>query len=112
MIRARQVMTAQKIQPLRAGESLPFAFDRGGLDITGWECLIVVKQYPGDAALISGTVTPTNGVWAGYLTSTQTAAFDTGKTYRLMAILTNAETDEEEQIESRFSVTDSWSAVA
>lgn len=97
-----------KIQPVRKGESLPFAFDRNGLSITGWICTIVVKQFADDTALISGPVTPTNGVWSGFLTATQTDTLTAGKTYRLYAILTNPDTDEEEQVQSRFSITASW----
>lgn len=105
-----QAMT--KITPIRQGESLPFLFDRGGLPIEGWACEVVVKEYPGDTALITGTVEPTGNVFEGNLTSAQTEPLPPDTTYRLMGILTNATTDEEEQIESRFSVTASWNNVA
>lgn len=99
-----------RIEPVRKGESLPFSFDRGGLSIDGWICTIKVKEFDDDIALISGVVTPTNGVWEGFLTSTQINTLTAGKTYRLFAILTNATTDEAEQVEARFSLTASWAA--
>lgn len=92
---------------VRKGESLPFEFDRGAESIDGWVCLIEVKKLTADAALISRTITPTRSVWSGFLTATETAALAVGL-YRLIAVLTNATTDEEEQVLLRFNVTDSW----
>lgn len=92
---------------VRKGESLPFEFDRGDESIDGWVCLIEVKKLTADAALISRTITPTGTVWPGFLTATETAALAVGL-YRLIAVLTNATTDEEEQVLLRFNVTDSW----
>lgn len=99
-----------KIQPIRRGESLPFSFNRGDQSIDDWTCEIVVKQFPDDTPLITGTVERTEDAFTGYLNSTQTQALDSGKTYRLYGILTNSGTDEQEQIETRFSVTESWAS--
>ncbi len=97
-----------QIAPVRKGESLAFEFDRDGKTIEGWICTIKVKQFDDDPALISGVVTPEDGKWTGFLTAAQTATLAAGITYRLYAILTNATTDEAEQVEARFSLTASW----
>ncbi len=98
-------MTAITI--LRTGESLPFEFDRGGESISGWVCVIEVRKYPGDTALISRTISPTGETWEGFLTSTETALLAIGL-YRLIGLLTNSVTDEEEQVPLRFNVTEAW----
>ena len=98
------------ILPIRKGESVPFEFDRGAETIDGWVCTIKVKQYDDDTAAISRAITPADGQWTGFLTSTETTTLAAGITYRLFAILTNATTDEAEQVESRFSLTASWAA--
>lgn len=97
------------INVIRKGESLPFVFDRGGESIDGWICTIEVKNFPGDTALISRVITADGNTWPGFLTSTETALLDVGN-YRLIGVLTNATTDQEEQITetTRFNVTDSW----
>ena len=92
---------------VRQGESLPFQFDRADESIQGWVCLIEVKKLTSDAALISRTITPTGTVWLGFLTSTETTPLAIGL-YRLLGALTNASTDEEEQVLLRFNITDSW----
>lgn len=98
-------MTAISI--VRKGESLPFSFDRGDESIDGWICQIEVKKFPADASSITRTITPTNSVWSGFLTSTETTALAIGL-YRLIGVLTNATTVEEEQISLRFNITASW----
>lgn len=98
------------IVPIRKSGSVPFVFDRGDESIEGWVCTIKVKQFDDDTALISRVITPADGVWSGFLTSTETAALTAGITYRLFGILTNATTDEAEQVETRFSLTASWAA--
>ena len=103
-----------KTRVVRKGGSLPFQFDRGGESISGWICTINVKQLPTDVASISRVITPTNNVWSGFLTSTETDALSnaTGNSlWWLVGILTNASTGEEEQIASgsvRFNLTQSW----
>ena len=99
-----------KIETVRKGESLPFTFDRGDESIAGWTCTIKVKEYDEDTALITKIITPTDGQWKGFLTGTETATLTEGNTYRIVAVLTNATTDEAEQVEARFSLTASWAA--
>lgn len=96
-----------KIIQIRKGEHLPFSFDRGGETIEGWVCTISWKKFPADAAIASRVITPTDCVWSGFLTSTETAGLDTGL-YYLTAKLTNAADDEEEQPSVRFGVTEAW----
>jgi hypothetical protein len=98
------------IEIIGKGDSLPFVFDRNGLDISGWICTLEVKQYPADVAIISRVITPTNGVWEGFLTSTETDTLTAGITYRMVAVLTNATTVEEEQVVVRFFMRVSWAA--
>lgn len=95
------------IVTIKPGKSLPFDFDRGGQDISGWTCTIEVKQFPDDVAAISRVITPTDGVWAGYLTATETAALGTGQ-WRILAQLSNTTTDEKEVIEKRFNIGVGW----
>lgn len=99
------------ITPVRKGESFPFSFDLvGGSDdnsIDDWVCTIEVKKFPGDTASISRVITPTGSVWSGFLTQAETSALAIG-TYRLIGVLTNSTTDEEQQIPVRFNITDTW----
>lgn len=99
-----------KIAVRRKGASIPFEFDRDDESIDGWICTIKVKQFDDDTALISRVITPTDETWSGFLTATETDTLTAGITYRFFAILTNATTDEEEQIETRFHLTASWAA--
>lgn len=97
-----------KITIIRAGESLPFTFDRSGASINGWTCLIEVKNFPSDTAFISRIITPLNSSgWTGFLTQTETSALANGLFY-LIALLTNITTDEEEQVPVRFQVSTPW----
>jgi len=102
-----------KIKVIRQGESLPFVFDRGGEDTTGYVCTIFVKQFPTDVASITRviplTTDPDTGdaAWSGFLTSTETAALATGL-WIINATLVKASTDEEEAVPVRFSVTIPW----
>lgn len=96
---------------IQSGESLPFSFNRDGADISGWTATISIKQYPSDTSFITPRViTPTNDVWSGFLTQTETAGLSpTSKTpYSLIAQLSNTTTDEETQIPVRFHVTEAW----
>ncbi len=95
---------------IRQGESLPFIFDRSGVSIEGWICTIEIKRFPSDTSLITPRViTPDGRTWPGFLTSDETAALDVNG-YRLIGVLTNATTNEQEQImeTTRFNITDSW----
>lgn len=99
-----------KIIQIRKGEHIPFNFSRGGSSIDGWVCNIVVKKYPDATTAISRTITPTDGAWSGFLTSTEMDTLSTGL-YRLVGHLTNATTDEEQQVAEgpvRFQVNRSW----
>jgi len=96
-----------KITIIRQGESLPFEFDREGEDITGWTCLIEVKIFPDDTAIVSRTITPKDGKWTGFLTQTETMDLEVGL-YYLTAQLVNLVTDEEEQKPTRFQVSTTW----
>lgn len=96
------------IPRIRLGSSLDFTFDLDGEDPSGWVCVINVKQFPNDADSISRTIAlDTNNQWSGFLTSTETAALSTG-TWGLIALLSNASTDEARQIPERFQIIESW----
>jgi len=98
------------IQPIQKGESVPFIFDRGGQSIDGFVCTINVKRLASDTSSITRVIPPDGNTWPGFLTSAETDTLTTGgKPYRLIGILTNASTDEEEQITKiRFNITGSW----
>lgn len=98
-----------KIPIVRKGENLPFEFDRADESIDGWVCTVEVKKFTSDTALISRVISPTGQAWISFLSSTDTTALAIGL-YRLIAVLTNASTDEEEQIALRFNVTESWAS--
>jgi len=93
---------------LRAGESLPFTFDRGSNSISGWTCTISVKQFPSQADTIfsiNRVIPPVNNQWPGFLTQSETSGLTAfSKPYYLIAILRNTTTDEEESIEVRFKI--------
>ena len=96
-----------RMQIIRRGESLLFEFDREGERIDGYVCTISVKQYPSDAPIISRIVTPTDEVWSGFLTHTETNLLSPGL-WIINARLVKSETDEEDAKPVRFSVTQSW----
>ena len=96
-----------KPDTIRQGESYDFSFDRDGESISGWICTIYVKRYPDDAASITRVITPTDSVWSGFLTETETAAMPVSQQV-LIAKLTNATTNEEEVKTSKFYVVKSW----
>ena len=98
-------MTAIAI--VHKGESLPFRFDRGDESIADWSCLIEIKKFTSSVASISRTILEADAGWPGFLTSTETAALATGL-YRLIGVLKNTTTDEEEQVLLRFNMTESW----
>jgi len=97
---------------VRKGMSLPFVFDRAGKTIAGWVCTITVKEFKNNAAIFSrvipedATLDPPG--WSGFLTSTETDTLTTDTLYRLIGVLTNSVTDEEEQIVKRFNLTQTW----
>jgi hypothetical protein len=94
---------------IAAGASLPFEFDRGDEDVTGWACDISVVETAGDTPLLTRSIAlDANRKWSGSLTSTETTALTAPATYRLVANITNAATDEKETAVTRFRVTDSW----
>lgn len=100
---------SNEITIISQGESVPFLFDRGGQSIEDWICTIEVKKLPSDVASITRVITPVDGAWPGFLTSTETSALALGL-FRLNGILTNPTTDEEEQVTqtTRFKVGDNW----
>ena len=105
-------MTNQ-ITAVRKGESFPFSFtlqndNNESTSINGYICTINVKKYDSDTSLITRVITPTGNTWEGYLTSTETAGITNIGTYRLIALINNATTDEEEQQTVRFNLTEAW----
>lgn len=93
---------------IRQGQSVPFVFDRGIESIEGWVCTIHVKEFKGDASAITRVITPdANDKWTGFLTSTETDALNLGM-YRIVALITDAATDEEEQDIVRFNLVTKW----
>jgi len=99
-----------KLVVIQKGESLPFKFDRGGAPIEGWVCVIKVKQRPDDVAIIERTISADDDQgFTGFLTSTETNLLQEGLWY-LTGILTEAKTDELEEIPIRFRITKTWSS--
>jgi len=97
-----------KIPVIRRGESLPFEFDRGGKSIDGYVCTISVKQYPDDIPSVSRVVEPTDDVWSGFLTHTETASLGINGLWIIHARLVRSETDQEEAEPVRFNISQSW----
>ena len=100
-----------KLPIVKQGESFDFSFtlDDVTASIDGWVCTIFVKVYPDDTPPINRVITPTDNVWSGFLTQTETAALPVGLHY-LSAKLTKASTDEEQHKENRFQVSKNWIA--
>ena len=92
---------------IRQGGDLKFVFDRDGAALTGFVCLIEVKIFPEDVAIISRVIPAVGTTWPGFLTSTETAPLAAGL-YWLIAKITNASTDEERQVPERFQVSPMW----
>ena len=89
-------MSGGPIRKVRKGGSMAFVFDRGGETVAGWICTILVKPFKADASSITRVIQlDSNNQWSGYLTSTETDTLVASTLYRLIAILTNATTDEE-----------------
>ncbi len=87
---------------------MAFTFDRGDEDVDGWTCIIHVKEFKNDSSQISRTIElDDNNQWSGFVTSTETDALSLGM-YRLIAVLTDASTDEEEQVVIRFNLVKKW----
>jgi len=103
---------ANPITPVRQGVSHPFNFEVNADETetaSGWIATLVVKEFASDTALIERVIdADTDTTWSGFLTSTETAALAADKTYRLIGVLTNAGTDEEQQQIERISITPSW----
>lgn len=96
------------------GESIPFHFDRAGESLDDWVCRLIIKEFADDDALISRVIVrerppilsrvPPQEAWNGTVTSTETNSLPLGL-YRLIGLLTNSVTDEQEQIILRFNLT-------
>jgi len=111
-----------KIRVLRKGESLNFAFDRGGESTDDYVCTLNVLQFPGDTPAISRVIalstntTTGESEWAGFITSTESDALvnstsPNANLWWAIGNLVNATTGEEEQIAQgsvRFSLTQAW----
>lgn len=98
---------------IKIGGSLPFKFDRTGLDVAQWTLTIYVRQYPTSSDLITPrTVIASNDIWDGYLTSTETSTFTvtTASPNYLIGVLENVSTDEKQQLQLRFHVGPPWDA--
>lgn len=95
------------IRIVRQGGSVPFVFDRDGESIDGWICTINVKIFKNDSSVITRVITEEDDTWPGFLTSTETDALALGM-YRLIGVLTNASTNEEEQVVLRFNLIQKW----
>ena len=97
------------IRFVRKGGSLPFVFDRNGESVEGWVCTIFVKEFKSDVSLITRIIPlDDREQWSGYLTSTETETLADPTLYRLIAILVNSATDEEEQVPVRFQLNKEW----
>lgn len=91
---------------IRQGGSLPFVFGRNGEDLAGWELVIYVKKYVGDANIFTRVVLPTGTLWTGYLTSAETALLSIPQDgYLLIGQMDNATTLEAQTEVIDFMVT-------
>lgn len=101
-----------KITVANKGESVDFVFDRGGESISGFVCTIFVKEFSSDSAIITRVVEPDSDSesWSGFLTSSETDLLTPGTTYRFMAVLASATTGEQDEIQTRLSITATWAA--
>ncbi len=95
------------IRVVRQGGSVPFTFDRGDESISGWICTIHVKEFKDDSSQITRVIAEDAGEWDGFITSTETDALALVM-YRLIGVLTNASTGEEEQVILRFNLIQKW----
>ena len=86
---------------------MEFVFDRGDESIVDWVCTINVKKFKNDSSAITRVIAASDGTWPGFLTSTETDALSLGM-YRLIGVLTNSSTDEEEQVAIRFNLVKKW----
>ena len=94
---------------IKAGESLDFIFDRGGQSVEGWLCQLNVLRFPGQTPEISRFIElDDNSQWSGFLTSVETAGLLSRGIYRMVGLLTNSATNEEEQIPVRFQRNKAW----
>lgn len=101
-------MSNNPIELIRQGESLEFTFDLADDESNdGWTCLIEVKQYPDETALISRTIAVVDDQWSGFLTATETGALVPG-TYTIFADITNSTTDQGRKDAQRFHVGKTW----
>lgn len=102
------------ITQLLKGESLPFIFDRDGKSIAGWICNISVKKFqsdgPNDYGIAPREIPSVDNVWPGFLTSTEIDSLTENGTFRLIGLLTNSSTDEQEQVPLRFYIGPSWAS--
>ena len=99
---------ANEITIIQKGESLPFVFDRSGNSIAGWICTINVKQFQADSSQVTRVIVPDGTTWPGFLTSAETDALTPNGLYRIIGLLTNSGTNEEEQVPIRFNLTGAW----
>ena len=98
---------------VQAGESLPFVFDRGGDDVEGWTCILQVRQFAAinaddDPEIERVIELDSNDQWSGFLTSVETDGLLSRGIYRMVGVLTNLTTDEQEFVPVRFELTNSW----
>ena len=101
-----------KITVIQQGEQLPFIFDRDGESIDGWVCTIEVHEFPGDSVGFTARIIPPgpSGIaWPGFLTNAETVLLTT-RLYRLVGVLVNASTGQQEYPDVRFNVTEAWPA--
>ena len=99
-----------RIPSIRQGEDLEFVFDLDGEDISDWICLMEVKQFIDDTAIISRLIPPVGRTWPGFLTSTETATLPISGRLPLYITgkLTNSTTNQERQVPKRFHVGPAW----
>ncbi|PCJ24142.1 MAG: hypothetical protein COA96_10375 [SAR86 cluster bacterium] len=97
------------IRIFRKGASIPFIFSPPCEIYEEWVCTIHVKAYKSDVSLITRVI-PLDGrlVWSGYLTSTESDTLSVPNLYRIIAVLTNATTNQEKQIPYRFQINNAW----
>lgn len=95
------------MQQLKKNASLPFRFLREDLPINGYIARVILKRFPDDTAIIDRIITPVGNEWPDLLTSTDTSTLQTGLHY-LTGILTNATTDEREEIPLRLNIGVTW----
>jgi hypothetical protein len=102
---------------IKRGESLPIDYNRAGESIIGWVCTMIIKKFPPDGNNDYGfaprEILPdvAAGEFPALLTSSDTKALTENGAYEVIGLLTNADTDENEQPTVRINMGQAWATI-